>query len=203
MKTEERIIKYIDGELTPDEKITFESEMKISPQLRKEYEVYLNIERRVKKSKAVQLNQNYLNTILSEFRNNRYRSKSVVPKIKIAYAFVILFAFIISFLLFKNIIWENSEINSVQKFAESLDDNQRIELLENLNGDLEDYNLLSGDEAGLDLANLLQSELKINDEIAEVYDISYTELVDELSTFEADKIYNEILNKNFSGKVNL
>ncbi len=55
----------------------------------------------------------------------------------------------------------------------------------------------------LELTNLLQSELNINNEIAEVYDIGYNELVEELSKTEADKIYQEILNKNFSREVNL
>ena len=55
----------------------------------------------------------------------------------------------------------------------------------------------------VELTSLIQSELNINNEIAEVYDIGYNELVEELSKNEADKIYQEILNKNFSQEVNL
>ncbi len=57
--------------------------------------------------------------------------------------------------------------------------------------------------AEIALANLLQTDLKINYEVAEAYDINYSDLVDELSASEAEIIYNEILNKNFSEEVKL
>jgi hypothetical protein len=41
----------------------------------------------------------------------------------------------------------------------------------------------------------LSQELEISYNVVDAYDISYTELVDELSPDEAEKIYNEILNK--------
>jgi len=202
MKTDEKIIKYLNGELIEEDKISFEADLSNSPHLRNEYELFLKLEQNIKLSKEVRLNQNYLNTILPEFRSKSYSNNSVVFRNKIGYSFAVVIALLVSFLIFKNIYLENSEISSIQSFTESLNENQKIEILENLNGDNEEYVLASNNVTNIELTNMLQAELKINNEIAEVYDINYSELVDDLSQAEADKIYKEILSKNFSKEVN-
>jgi hypothetical protein len=202
MKTDEKIIKYLNGELTLEDRISFEANLSNSPHLRNEYELFLKLEQNIKLSKEVRLNQNYLNAILPEFRSKSYSNNSVVFRNEIGYSFAAVLALLISFLIFKNIYLKNSEISSIQSFAESLNENQKNEILENLNGDNEEYVLASNNVTNIELTNVLQAELKINNEIAEVYDINYSELVDDLSQAEADKIYKEILNKNFSKEVN-
>ncbi len=203
MSNDEKIIKYINNELTQEEKISFEDELNKSTQLKKEYEQYEKIAEQIKLSKSVRLNQDYLNTILYEFHKKNKRSKSVVDKAKLGYAFGILLAFFVSAIIFNNVFWQTSEKVSLQEFTASLNENQKIELLENINGDIEDYVLLAGSVDEMELADLLQSGLSTNNEIAEVYDIGYTELVGDLSPIEAEKIYNEILSINFSNEVNL
>jgi hypothetical protein len=202
MKTDEKIIKYLNSELTHEDRISFEAELKNSLHLRSEYELFLKLEQNIKLSKEVRLNQNYLNAILPEFRSKSYSNNSVVFRNKIGYSFAAVIAILISFLIFKNIYLENSKISSIQSFTESLNENQKIEILENLNRDNEEYVLASNNVTNIELTNMLQAELKINNEIAEAYDISYSELVDDLSQAEADKIYKEILSKNFSKEVN-
>jgi len=105
--------------------------------------------------------------------------------------------------ILQKIFTNNSKLSEVQEFTESLDENQKIELLENLNGNLEDYYQISENTTEMVLTNLLQADLKINYEVAVAYDINYSELVDGLSASEAEKIYNEILKKNFSEEVKL
>lgn len=202
MKTDEKIIKYLNGELIEEDKISFEADLSNSPHLRNEYELFSKLEQNIKLSKEVRLNQNYLNAILPEFRSKSYSNNSVVFRNKIGYSFAAVIALLISFLIFKNIYLKNSEMSSIQSFTESLNENQKIEILENLNGDNEEYVLASNNVTNIELTNMLKAELKINNEIAEVYDINYSELVDDLSQAEADKIYKEILSKNFSKEVN-
>jgi hypothetical protein len=202
MKTDEKIIKYLNDDLTQEDRTSFEADLKNSSHLRSEYELYLKLQQNIMLSKNVKLNKNYLNTIIPEFRSKLNIHNSITFKNKIEFSFATVIALLISFLIFKNIYVENSEINSVQSFAESLNESQKIEILENLNGDDEDYVLASNNFTNIKLTNMIQAELKINNEIAEVYDISYSELVDDLSQAEADKIYKEILNKNFSKEVN-
>jgi len=71
-----------------------------------------------------------------------------------------------------------------------------MELLESLNGDIEEYFQLA-ENSEVPIAELIENELNVNYEIAEVYDISYAELIDQLNPSDADLVYNIILNTNF------
>ena len=204
MSNDEKIIKYINNESTSEARSLFEEELKKSLQLRKDYDLFEKIAQQINVSKSVRLNQNYLNSVLYEFHNNKTKlSKSFVHKAKLGYAIGILLAFFVSILIFNNVFWQKSENISLKEFTESLNENQKVELLENISGDIEDYIFLASNYGEIELTDLLQSDLSTNNEIAEVYDISYTELVGDLSPSEANTIYNEILSKNFSNEVKL
>jgi len=203
MKNDERIIKYIENELSHEERIAFENDLRNSLELKAELEKYLTAKKETVNLKEVKLNQEYLNSIVPEFRNKLEAPKTSSIKRNLGYAFGVMLVFIIAAVVLQKIFIENTEVNEVQQFTESLNENQKIELLENLNGNLEDYLQISENTTEMVLTNLLQTDLKINYEIAEAYDINYTELFDGLSTSEAEKIYNEILNKNFLEEVKL
>jgi hypothetical protein len=203
MTNDERIIKYLENDLSSDERIGFESDLKNSSELREEYEKYLKANHRVNELKDIKLKQAYLDSFILEFRNSINTQKPVTSKRNLGYAFGAIIAMIISIAIFNNIMLENKDLSSVEEFTESLNQDQKFELLQSLNGSTEEYDLISENLDDAELTSLIQSELNINNEIAEVYDIGYNELVEELSKNEADKIYQEILNKNFSQEVNL
>jgi hypothetical protein len=203
MKTEDRIIKYLEDELTAEERIVFETDLNNSSQLREEFEKFLRVKKETLYLKEMDLKQYYLDSIVPEFRSNLSLPKASSVKRNLGFAFGIMLVFVISVVILQNIFNETTEFNEVQEFTESLNENQKIELLESLNGDLEDYYKISDNDTGIELTNLIQTDLKMNSEVAEAYDINYTELVDELTASEAEKIYEEILNKNFSEEVKL
>jgi hypothetical protein len=203
MKNDVRIIKYLEDELAPEERIVFENDLRNSTDLKAELEKYLTVKKETVNLKALKLNQDYLNSIVPEFRNNLDLPKTNSIKRNLGYAFGVMLAFLIAAVVLQKIFIENTKVNEVQQFTESLNENQRIELLENLNGNLEDYFQLSENNTESLLTNLIQTDLKINYEVAEAYDINYSELVDGLSASEAEQIYNEILYKNFLEEVKL
>jgi len=203
MINDERIIKYIENELTPEEKINFETDIKNSSLLREKLGKYLSVKKELSNLKEAKLAENYLDSIVPEFRNKLDYPKTTPLKRNLAYASAIMLAFVVSTVILQNVFTENTAVNQVQQFTESLNENQKIELLENLNGNLEGYYQISGNSAEIALANLLQTDFKINYELAEAYDINYPDLVDELSASEAEIIYKEILNKNLSEEVKL
>jgi hypothetical protein len=203
MTSDERIIKYLENELTSEERIIFETDVRNSSQLRKEYEKFLRVKNEIADLKEIKLNENYLGSIVPEFRNKLDLPKATSVRRNLGYAIGVMLVLIISVVILQKIFTNNSELNEVQKFTESLNANQRIELLENLSGNLEDYYQISENTTEMELINLLQTDLKINNDVAEAYDINYTELVEGLSEIEADKIYQEILNTNFSEEVKL
>ena len=139
MKNDERIIKYLEDELTPEERIAFENDLRNSTELKAELEKYLTVKKETVNLKEVKLNQDYLNSIVPEFRNKLDLPKTTSIKRNLGYAFGVMLAFLISVVILQKIFIENTEVNEVQQFTESLNENQKIELLENLNGNLEDY----------------------------------------------------------------
>jgi hypothetical protein len=203
MKNEDRIIKYIENELTSEEKISFETELRNSEELKTELGKYLKVKAKTEEIKNLKLNPGYLDSLLQEFQRKLASPKVIYVKRNLGFAFGVMILFILSILILQFIFTDKTEMNELQEFAQSLNENQKIELLENLTGESDYYDLDAENISGTEMTELLQSNLVINNDVAETYNISYTELVDELSETEVEKIYNEILNKNFFEEVRL
>ena len=197
MTTDERIKKYIENELSEKEKAAFEMELNDSEELREELNKYLRVKRETGNFKELKLNPLYLDSILPEFRNKFETRKSLSFKKNLGYAFGIMLVFILSIAILKNFFISETESTDLKEFTQSLNENQRIELLEELNGESEVYNLIPENISESQLNNLLAANLKINNEVAEAYNIEYYEIVDDLSEDEIEVIYKEILNTNF------
>jgi hypothetical protein len=192
MKTEERIIKYLDNDLTSEERTAFERELKSSEELIREFEKYSVIKEKIKYQKNLRLNSDYLSSILPEFHKKVHSGKKETLRRGLSYAFGLILLFLIG-ISFQKIFFNNQKkSNDLEVFAQSLNENQKIELLENLNGGEELYKLIPEN----DLADLFEKDLQIDNEVAEAYDINYKEMIDGLSRDEAEKIYNELLNRN-------
>jgi fibronectin type 3 domain-containing protein len=88
----------------------------------------------------------------------------------------------------------------IQEFTQSLNENQRIELLENLNGEQGVYEIITDSLYKPELISLFETNLKVNNEVAETYDIEYDEIISGLSKDEVDIIYQEILNSDLLKK---
>ena len=197
MKTEERILKYIENELTAEERVVFKKELTESVSLQKEYKKLLAVKEEIDLSKNVSLDNKYLDSIIPDFRDRIDRSESFTFNKNMGYVIVVIIAFLVSTVIFNNITTGNNKVYDLQEFTESLDEEQKLNLLENLNGDIEEYYLIADDSLSNDLTDLIQTDLEINNDIAEVYEINYNELIDQLGPVEAEKIYNEILRKTF------
>jgi len=193
MKTEERIIKYLDNDLTSEEKTAFERELKSSEELKREFEKYSIIKEKIKNKKNLKLNPDYLNSILPEFHNKVHSGKKETLRRGLSYAFGLILLFLIG-ISFQKIFFNNSdkERNDLEKFTQSLNDNQKLDLLESLNGNDDLYNIILGKE----YVDLLENELVVNEDVLETYDISYKDLIGNLSDNEVEKIYNDLLNRN-------
>jgi len=197
MTTDERIIKYLENELSPEERNFFEMDLNNSAELREDLNKYLKVKTETDELKKLKLNSLYLNTLIPEFRKKLDAPKSVSVKRNLGYAFGLMLIFILSISILKNLFSSESPTIVLQEFTQSLNENQKIELLEDLNGDAEVYKLVSENISDNELTNLLTTELEINNEVAEAYDISFNELIVGLSQQKIDEIYAEILNRKF------
>ena len=197
MTTDERIIKYIENELSPQERNAFEVELNNSVELREELNKYLKVKAETDEIKKLKLNPFYLDSILPELKNKLNPPKTFSVKRNLGYAFGVMLVFILSIVVLKNFFISETELTDLKEFTQSLNENERIELLENLNDASEVYNLISENISESQLNNLLAANLEINNEVVEAYNIEYYEIVDDLSEDEIEVIYKEILNTNF------
>jgi len=197
MTTDERIIKYLENELSPEERNLFEMDLNNSVELREDLNKCLKVKTETDELKKLKLNPLYLNTLIPEFRSKLEAPKSASVKRNLGYAFGIMLIFILSISILKNLFSSESSTIVLQEFTQSLNENQKMELLEDLNGDAEVYKLISENISDNELTNLLTTELEINNEVAEAYDISFNELIVGLSQQKIDEIYAEILNRKF------
>ena len=197
MTTDERIIKYIENELSEKDRAAFEVELNNSEELKEVLKKYLRVKRETGNLKELKLNPLYLDSILPEFRNKLETPKSLSFKKNLGYAFGIMLVFILSVAILKNFFISETESTDLKEFTQSLNENERIELFENLSDDSEVYNLISENISESQLNNLLAANLEINNEVAQAYNIEYFEIVDDLSEDEIEIIYKEILNTNF------
>lgn len=196
MTTDERIVKYIENELSPQERNAFEVDMNNSVELRKEFEIYLRVKKETGNLKELKLNPRYLDSILPEFRNKLKLPRIFSVKRNLGYAFGAMLVFILSIVVLKNFFNAKTELTDLQEFTQSLNENQRIELLKNLNGDQGVYEIISDSLYKPELISLFETNLKVNNEVAETYDIEYHEIISGLSKDEVELIYNEILNSD-------
>ena len=197
MKNDERIIKYIEDELTPVERVAFELDLRNSKELREVFEKYLRVKEEIKEFKKFKMNQAYLDSMIPELRNKIDTPRNFSVKKNLGYAFGVVFVIMLSILVLKNFFGNEIPSNDLQKFVQSLNENQRIQLLEEINGESEVDKIIQESISETEINNLLASELEINIEIAETYDISNSDLMVGLSQQEVDNIYSEILNRNF------
>ena len=197
MTNDERILKYIENELSLEEKIEFEKDLNDTTELRKEFEEYLRVKVETDEIKKVKLNSLYLNSVIPEFRKKLETPKSVSTMRNLGYAFGVMLVFILSIVILKNFLNNETEVNDLTEFTQSLNENQRIDLLEEINSELDDYILISENISSEELSDILTTDMEINSEVAEAYDISYNELIVGLNEQKVDKIYTEILNRKF------
>lgn len=197
MTTDERIMKYVEIELSEKERAAFEAELNDSEELRQELNKYLKVKRESGNLKELKLSPLYLDSILPEFRKKFETRKSLSFKKNLGYAFGMMLVFILSVVILKNFFSTERGLSDIQEFTESLNENQKYELLDKLTGESEIYNLISESIYESRLTTLYSANMEINNEVAEAYNIEYFEIVDDLSEDEIEIIYKEILNTNF------
>lgn len=197
MNKEEKIIRYIENELTSEERIAFENELKFSAELRNEFEKFLSLKNETNDLKEIKLNNIYLDSVLTEFRNKIQTSKAHTIKSNLRYSFAIMIIFLFSTAIVYYFLPNKPESTDLTEFTKSLNNSQRIDLLEDIDDGFVPLELISENDSINEIDELLNVELVINNSVLESYDIAYDDLIAGLERDEINRIYNEILNRNF------
>ena len=205
MNNDERIIKYLDGELTEKEKSLLEKELSRSENLRNELNAYKKVLTEFNEQKLFDKESTYFVNLVPAIRKKLEQSETTNPYRKLGYAFAFILIFVAGYYIFQPFFFSSSEsILTVEEFAENLTDAERDEMIAYFvtedETELIDEDLYKFEED--DLENIIYAST-YESKLAIISDFGLNNFLDDIQEVEQEKIYNELINKNFNSKVNL
>ena len=200
MSNKDRIIRYLDQQMSGDEKSGFEENLKNSSSLRNELEDYRKLFNKIREVKEVPVDEKYFINLIPEFRKKIISGKrfNFYPAVIYGVISVIIIIFF-SLIILKN----NNEVPGTEEVVSSLNDNETEYILDNYSNTEVSLDLIADNSENYDsvLTNLLADNL-----ISENSDINYIignsegnlyNFTRELTESQAALVYDELINKKF------
>ena len=173
---EEKFFLYLKGKMNSQERMIFEDELKKSEELKNDFEDYKNLVHSINETKNIEINKDYSESIVPNFRSKIERINEKKSSTNLKYVFASLLIIIAGYIIVSQFSGENKqELNQ--------------ELIELSDGEL---NLIATDfYATDDLTKSMDdiSSQKIDSIYAENLKASLTESIDDINS-------NIILSKN-------
>jgi len=190
----EKIFRYAEGEMTPEEKAQFEKELKASEVLQAELGNYKNLLSEVEDLRFVETDERYFSNIIPEFRNNleKKKKRSYHPALSFASAVVtVMILFFILPINNKNIddYVTNIPDSTISEYLNNYGDQQ---LMSNIP---DDYVASYDSIADAVLYSQIRAELGTDVQASVYNNIDYNSLVETINPQEADQIYAAMINK--------
>ncbi len=205
MNNNEKIIKYIEGDLSSEEKIQFEKEFSQSKDLQNELAAYKKVLGKIDEQNSIEYDSNYFVNLIPSLKDKLNENSTVKQSWKFAYTLTFILILTTGYLIFTPFLDSSSNnILTVNEFANKISDDEINELINYLGDDSEDY-LIDEDYYNPDETELENIILSSSNEIkiAIISEYAINDLTSELPEFEKETIYNELIDKNFSSEVNL
>lgn len=196
-KKKEQIIKYLDGSMSGEEKLRFESQIKEDPELQKETEKLKSFLSRMKADAGPEADETYFINMLPEFYAGRDKKKKF-SLAKIAYSLSTAAAVVIVvFILFK----PSGTINytSFDELSGSLTANELNAAFNEYSDQYSVSDLMSTASARTDslVSNLFADELDLSasaDKSLAANYLSTDDLLSSLDESEANELYSQLIN---------
>ena len=203
MKTDKRISLYLEGGLSSEDKKSFEEELKNSQDLQNEVNLYRKFISAVEDTKNIPVDDDYLNSIIPEFRRKLESKKEKRLYPKIAYAFpVLVILFLVLFVMFNTqkdrIIPENQTLTENNSGINGLLDISNFSVDELIPSNI---SVKDKEEYDSELNNMIEKELDLSSDSTKflVADklLDFNSIIDNISQQDADMLYEDLLNKKF------
>lgn len=199
---DERVLKYLDGQMDLSQRKIFEDEIKKSEELRNIYIDYIKLMKCVDDEKKKNINSDYAESVLPEFRRRVEQKKYSSRYAPFAYGLAIATAVIIILLVTLPINKEGSS-----SFADLSSEDINTQEVDKLFDEMATQELITtyDDIKSADLdsiylsyysAEITESENQIENLFA-LNDLEYYEIEQILSENELEIVYNEIINREF------
>ncbi|HLG32481.1 MAG TPA: hypothetical protein VI362_05540 [Ignavibacteriaceae bacterium] len=208
MNDEERIIRYFDNDLSDIERSTFEADLKTNTEFKKLFDEFLGLNNLLGESKKVEYSDpNYFINIVPRFRQRKIKVSRYFSIPNLGFALTIILLLVMSYILVStDLIFNGGNQITISEISEELADSDIDEILRYMDGENESYNL---DQLTI---NYFENDLNELDElINQIPETEFNSLADaasndisfDISAEEADKIFEELINKNFRNEVKL
>ena len=192
---DEKILQYLDGQLTKDEKILFEKELNSSPELKKKYEEYISVQSKLNEFKDIKVDETYFNRIVPEFRNRLEIKKKTRRIFLFSFTNSLAAIIILYFVLSPN--GNNLNLDEAVKNWTENDFNYAIEYVDQQNSGfdiIDDYNTTEIDSV---ISSMLTDELNLSNNSTVYNTIDYNTLSTQMNSNDINDLYKEILNKKY------
>jgi hypothetical protein len=204
MKIDKRIIKYLESELPEDDKTLIEKDLSRSETLRNELADYKKVLTMFDDQKLFDTESTYFTNLVPSIREKLEQRKTINPFRKIGYAAGFLLLFVAGYFISQPFFSSSKQFNTVEEFADNLTDAELDEMIEYLvtedETELIDEDLYKFEED--DLENIINAST-YESKLAIISDFGLNNFMADIQEVEQEKIYNELINKNFNSKVNL
>ncbi len=203
MKTNDEVVKYIDNQMSPSERIDFENEMKNSIELQKKLSGFKKLMQDINQLKSIELDESYFASTIPKFRSRRevLRKFVLFPKLTFGFASILAVA-----LLFVISISRTGRNVIIQKNNIVVKDTSSSEMSSLLDPASDQFNIgyvTKDEEASFDslMNSVMTKELNLTPS-----DLSYlspdqnsdlSTMLHNINDKEADNIYKEILSRRF------
>jgi len=204
MKNDDRIIKYLESELSEDEKALFEKDLSHSETLRNELADYKTVLAAFDEQKSFEADSNYFTNLVPVIRKKLEQGETINLFRKLGFAAALILIFVVGYFIFQPLFSSSENILTFEQFADKLTDAERDEMIEYFvtedETELIDEDLYKFEEN--DLENIIYAST-YESKLAIISDFGLNNFLAEIQEVEQEKIYNELINKNFSSEVNL
>ncbi len=202
MKNIDKIILYMDGQMSEDEKASFEKEVASSEELQKEFTSYKQMLNKFSDLKTPLAEEDYFVNMSARFRANfeAKKSRSLMPKLALGIStLVAIFVVIMVTSSNRNSLTGSNNDSSLTSYSQSVYTD-----MVNYTNQLSIDDLTQNAPASYDsvlntmLTSAITNSSQQNGYIQTLVNSDVNSLVSVMSDEEANQIYNEMIKKDFS-----
>ena len=159
----EQIVKYLDGQVSEEEKIEFEKKLRFDEELKKVYTEFQKVNEFISTAKTEEANKDYFDNVVLRFRES-LNKKIKVPLVKrLSYALLIIILVAGSFYIFNNYKMNNNPGNTnIESITQNISGEQIDEMRDYLSDNYwtapkEDIVYQAIDENDFNMEGILQN----------------------------------------------
>ena len=121
MNKNEKIIKYLEGELNSEDKVQFEKELSQSKELQKELTDYKKVFSKIDEQKSIEHDSIYFVNLLPSIKDKLNKNSTAKPSRKFAYALTFILILTAGYFIFKPLsVSSSNNVLTMNEFVKSV-----------------------------------------------------------------------------------